>query len=124
MADGTLQVGFETQGSAVVVSPQGEIGYSEATVFRTWLRKAHDAKTPRVVVDLSKVDYMNTPGVATLVESLQIAKKAKTRLILCGMNEKVFAIFKIARLDTILHAFLTGPRQPGFLRRDSSEPSG
>jgi anti-anti-sigma factor len=101
MADSTLQVGFETQGTAVVVSPQGEIGYSEATVFRTWLRKAHDAKTPRVVVDLSKVDYMNTPGVATLVESLQIAKKAKTRLILCGMNEKVFAIFKIARLDTV-----------------------
>lgn len=101
MADGTLQVGFETQGTAVVVSPQGEIGYSEATVFRTWLRKAHDAKAPRVVVDLSKVDYMNTPGVATLVESLQIAKKAKTRLILCGMNEKVFAIFKIARLDTV-----------------------
>lgn len=101
MADGTLQVGFETQGSVVVVSPQGEIGYSEATVFRTWLRKAHDAKSPRVVVDLSKVDYMNTPGVATLVESLQIAKKAKTRLILCGMNEKVFAIFKIARLDTV-----------------------
>ena len=65
MADSTLQVGFETQGTAVVVSPQGEIGYSEATVFRTWLRKAHDAKTPRVVVDLSKVDYMNTPGVAT-----------------------------------------------------------
>jgi len=102
MPDGqTLQVGFETQGQSVIVSPQGEIGYSEATVFRTWLRKAHDSKSARIIVDLAKVDYMNTPGVATLVESLQISKRNKTRLILCGMNEKVFAIFKIARLDTV-----------------------
>lgn len=97
----TLQVGFETKGDNVIVSPQGEIGYSEATVFRTWLRKAHDAKPVRIIVDLAKVDYMNTPGVATLVESLQISKRNKTRLILCGMNDKVFAIFKIARLDTV-----------------------
>ncbi len=97
----TLQVGFEAQGAAVIVSPQGEIGYSEANVFRTWLRKAHDSKSPRIIVDLAKVDYMNTPGVATLVESLQISKRNKTRLILCGMNDKVFAIFKIARLDTV-----------------------
>jgi len=102
MPDGqTLQVGFDTQGQSVIVSPQGEIGYSEATVFRTWLRKAHDSKSARIIVDLAKVDYMNTPGVATLVESLQISKRNKTRLILCGMNEKVFAIFKIARLDTV-----------------------
>lgn len=102
MPDGhALQVGFDARGSATVITPQGEIGYSEAGVFRTWLRKAHESKAPRIVVDLSKVDYMNTPGVATLVESLQISKRSRTRLILAGMNDKVFAIFKIARLDTV-----------------------
>jgi anti-sigma B factor antagonist len=96
-----LKVNYEQIKDAVVVTPAGEIAYSEAPIFRQWLKKASEAKPQRVVVDLSAVAYMNTPGVATLVEALQIAKKNRYRLILVGLNPNVRSVFEIARLHTV-----------------------
>jgi len=108
MPNSPLQVDYQTLDGAIVVAPKGELGYPEAPEFRTWLRKAHDAKPKRVVVDMSHVDYMSTPGVATLVEALQLARRSQTRLMLCGMNDRVSAIFRIARLDTVFE-IVAGP---------------
>jgi anti-anti-sigma factor len=44
---------------------------------------------------------MATPGVATLVEALQGTKKQQIPLVLCGMSDRVRAIFEIARLHTV-----------------------
>lgn len=102
MPDGNvLQVDYAVRGNAVVVAPKGELGYPEAPEFRAWLKKAHDSKPGRLVVDMAQVDYMSTPGVATLVEALQMSRRSQTRLMLCGMNERVTAIFNIARLNTV-----------------------
>ncbi len=88
-------------GGAFVVRPQGDIGYHEAPAFRAAIRDAYDKKPTRLIADLSGVAYMATPGLATLVEALQISKKSSIRLVLCGMNERVRAIFEIARLHTV-----------------------
>ncbi len=96
-----LSVRYEELGKAIVVTPNGEIAYTEAPVFRQWLKKAQDARPERVVVDLTGVGYMNTPGVATLVEALQNAKKNKYRLVLVGLNPNVRAVFEVARLHTV-----------------------
>lgn len=98
---GGLEVKSERRGDVVVVAPQGEIAYTEATVFRNAIKKAGDEKPAGIVVDLSKVEYMNTPGVAVLVEALQASRKNKNRLVLCGINQRVLAIFQIARLHTV-----------------------
>lgn len=96
-----LTVRFEQIGTTVVVTPQGEIAYTEAPLFRQSLKKAQEARPERIVVDLSGIAYMNTPGVATLVEALQIAKKNKNRLVLAGLSPNVRAVFEVARLHTV-----------------------
>lgn len=85
----------------VIVAPKGEIGFQEAPSFKTYFRQAFDMKPSKLIADLSGVSYMSTPGVATLVEALQISKKSGTPLVLCGLNERVRAIFEIARLQTV-----------------------
>ena len=61
---------------------------------------------------------------AVQVTGIDISDKLPEQGLETGANGRILRRQDIARLDTILHAFLTGPRQPGFLRRDSSEPSG
>jgi anti-anti-sigma factor len=95
------------EGGVAVVRPQGDIGYHEAPVFRASLREALDKKSVRLIADLSGVSYMATPGVSTLVEALQISKKSTTRLVLCGMNERVRAIFEIARIHNLFNITAT-----------------
>lgn len=102
MAEGPeLKVNVEPRGDAVVVAPQGDIAYSEATPFRAAMRAVMDGRPKRVVIDLSRVDYMNTPGLAVMVEALQGARKTGARLVLCAINPKVKAILQIAKLNTV-----------------------
>lgn len=90
-----------SHGSQVVVAPSGEIAYQQANEFRGAIRKAFEQKPTKLVIDLSAVDYMNTPGVATLVEALQVANRSKVALVLCGLNDKVRAIIELARLHSL-----------------------
>jgi anti-sigma B factor antagonist len=54
-----------------------------------------------LIVNLSAVQYMDSSGVATLVQALQQVKRYNGRLVLVGPNERVRSIFQIARLDSI-----------------------
>lgn len=101
MNTGLIRIDYQEINGVAVIAPHGEIGYPEATSFRTYLKQAQDKKTPRVVVDLSDVAFMSTPGLATLVEALQTSKKSQTALVLCGLQERVRAVFEIARLHTV-----------------------
>ena len=56
-------------------------------------------KPERLIVNLAKVGYMDSSGLATLVECMRTTKANRTEMILCGMNDRVRAIFDIARLD-------------------------
>lgn len=97
----SLEINVEKREGVVIVAPHGEIAYTEATAFQSAVRQATGAKPPKLIVDLTHVEYMNTPGLAVLVEALQSTRKTKTRLVLCGINPRVKAIFQIAKLNTV-----------------------
>lgn len=99
--DSGIKVLSEVKDGAVILSPEGDVDLSRSPVLRNSLKQALTAKPKRLVVDLGLVDYMDSSGVATLVEALQISRKANTRMVLCGMKDRVRSIFEIARLDTV-----------------------
>jgi len=92
---------FELREDSVILSPEGEVGYHEAPALRTALREALDRKPGRLIVNLAGVGYMATPGLATLIEALQISKRTQIPLVLCGLTDRVRGIFEIARLQTV-----------------------
>lgn len=99
--DGGIKVSTETMDGATVIAPEGDIDLAHSPALRNSLRQAQSAKPARLIVDLGQVDYMDSSGVATLVEALQIARRNNTRMVLCGMKDRVRSIFEIARLDTV-----------------------
>src|SRR6201987_4958952 len=102
MADDTgIKVTSETRGGATIIAPEGDVDLSRSPVLRSALRQAQNARPKRLIVQLGLVDYMDSSGVATLVEALQIARRNNTKMVLCGMKDRVRSIFEIARLDTV-----------------------
>lgn len=87
-------------GEARIIRPMGEIDLSRSPALREHLASAQRGCS-RLVVDLSDVPYMDSSGVATLVEVMQTARRAGTTLVLCGLRDKVRSIFEIARLDAV-----------------------
>ncbi|MBT8484881.1 MAG: STAS domain-containing protein [Phycisphaerales bacterium] len=102
MTDGDdIEVQQQTQGEALILTPIGEIDLSRAPALRTHLGAALKTGPRRLVIDLKQVPYMDSSGVATFVEAMQLARRADSELILCGLQDRVRSVFEIARLDMV-----------------------
>ncbi len=99
----TIAVRNDLAEGVVVVCPCGDVDMSRSPDLRVALRAVHEKRPMKLVVDLEQVGYMDSSGLATLVEAMRTAKGNKTSMVLCTMNDKVRAIFEIARL----HQFFT-----------------
>jgi anti-anti-sigma factor len=101
--DDTVQVLHDVKPGVVVVQPDGDVDMSRSPMLRATLREVQQNKPRHLVVNLERVGYMDTAGLATLVEAMRTAKNQQGAMVLCGMNDKVRAIFEIAQL----HQFFT-----------------
>ena len=77
----------------------GRITTENSGDMRRALNQALRAKPATVSVDLSDVSYIDTSGLATLVEAARIARGQGTRLLLGGMKEQPRYLFEITHLD-------------------------
>ena len=77
------------------VSPQ--IGASLAAII--------DKKPTKVVVDLARVTYIDSSGLAVLIEAMQNVDAYGGMFALSGLQDGVRPIFEIARLDQVFRIF-------------------
>ena len=91
----------QTINDGVLIRVTGDIDYSRSPGLRLQLIELLAENPDRLVIDLTSVDYMDSSGVATLVETLQTQRKAKRKLVLCNLQPKVKGIFEISKLDTV-----------------------
>ena len=84
-----------------VVSISGRVAVDTSGQMRSRLGEALRSRPDRVTIDLSQVDYMDTSGLATLIEGMRIARKQDTQLILRGLQEQPRYLFKVTDLDRV-----------------------
>ncbi len=90
----------EPSSGVVVISPSADVDMSRSPILRTAIQQSMNPKTSKVIVHLEDVGYMDSSGLATLVEAMRLGKSSNTSLVLSAMSPKVLAIFEIARLDS------------------------
>lgn len=83
------------------VAIQGRITVSNSGEMRTRLADALRSKPESISVNLSGVPYMDTSGVATLIEAARMARSQGTRLILDGIHDQPRYFFDITHLDRL-----------------------
>ena len=96
-----IEIEQEPRDGAMILRPKGEIDLSRAPALRVHLGQALSAKPVRLIIDLQDVPYMDSSGVATFVEAMQLSRKYGSKLILCGLRDRVRSVFEIARLDMV-----------------------
>ena len=83
------------------IGVSGEIDMNTSPKLRDILKSAIAQNMKKITVDLSKVTYMDSSGIATLVECLQALMSKKGRLTLKAMQAEVKAVFEIAHLTEV-----------------------
>jgi anti-sigma B factor antagonist len=86
-------------GSQHIVSLEGEIDLHSSPGIATQLRTVSKDKPEKLVVDLSNVPYIDSSGLAVLINAMQKVEAYRGKLYLVGMQEAVRLIFETSRLD-------------------------
>lgn len=84
-----------------VLELQGEINIYASPDFRDKLLLVCNERNQEVIIDFSHVTFMDSSGVATLVEGLKWSKKAKRSFILKNVSTDVKNSLILTKLDTV-----------------------
>jgi len=84
----------------------GEIDLATSPELRkALLRELREARMPRVVLNLKAVRYIDSSGVASLVEGLKASREVGARFILCGLNKTVREVLQLSKLLRIFEVY-------------------
>lgn len=84
-----------------VLPLEGEIDLHVSPRVSEKLGDIIKAKPTRMVVDLSRVTYIDSSGLAVLIAGMQEVESYGGRFALAGLQENIRSIFETARLDNI-----------------------
>jgi anti-sigma B factor antagonist len=90
-----------------VIRGEGRLNMVSAPDLRTAVAEAVAAGRPRVVVDLSGVEFMDSSGLGALVGCLKTTRQAGGDLRIAAPSEQVTMVLKLSNLDRILTSYAT-----------------
>jgi anti-sigma B factor antagonist len=90
----------EVRDGYVLVRLSGEVDLSWSAQVRSAVLDAL-ASNAVVGVDLSDVGYIDSSGIAALVEGFQGARAKGSRFVLVAVSDAVRAVLELARLDRV-----------------------
>ncbi len=84
---------------------EGEIDLHGSPRIAASLREMIVKKPAHLLVDLSGVTYVDSSGLAVLIEAMQSVEQQGGKFGIVGLQETVRSIFEIARLDQVFRIF-------------------
>jgi len=90
----------------MVLEPKGKImGGPDATLLHDQLHEFIDQNMKKVVIDLAKVDWMNSTGLGILISGLTTLRNNGGELKLANVTEKIQSLLTITKLITVFECF-------------------
>ena len=97
-----LQISSRHLEKITVFDVSGDIDLSTSPELRkALLHELRELRMPRVVLNLKGVHYIDSSGVASLVEGLKASRDVGSRLVLFGLNSAVREVLQLSKLVKI-----------------------
>lgn len=94
-------------GRVVVLRLTGEVDLYRSPRLREWLRGKLDLRIPSLILDFSEVTYIDSSGLATLVEYLQHSRPFSGKLALAGLTDRVRSVIELVGLEEVFRIYPT-----------------
>jgi anti-sigma B factor antagonist len=93
-----------------VLRLRGRLNIDSSPDLRDWLLAILRAESPRaVIVDLTDVTYIDSSGIATLIEGLKMGRKQQTTFHLQGLQGRLLHLFQVTGVLTLFESGLGSP---------------
>ncbi len=101
-----MQISARRDDKTTIFDVSGDIDFANSPEIRqSVLHEIREARVPRVVVNLSQVPYIDSSGVATLVEGLKASRDLGSRFILFGLSTSAREVMQLSRLNKVFEVY-------------------
>jgi len=101
-----VQIATRQSGNATILDISGDIDlYNSPELRKALLEKLREARVARVIVNLKAVRYIDSSGVASLVEGLKVSRELGSRLVLFGLSQAAREVLELSRLIRVFEVY-------------------
>ena len=101
-----MQISERHLDKITIFDVSGDIDLATSPQLRkALLRELRELRMPRVVLNLKAVRYIDSSGVASLVEGLKASRDVGARFVMFGMNTTVREVLQLSRLLKIFETY-------------------
>ncbi len=101
-----MQISARHLDNITIFDVSGDIDLATSPELRkALLRELRELKMPRVVLNLKGVRYIDSSGVASLVEGLKASRDVGSRFVLFGLNTTTKEVLQLSKLLRIFEVY-------------------
>jgi anti-anti-sigma factor len=101
-ANEDLEIAVSKRDRSSIVRLRGRVNVDSSPALRDRLMALLRRQSPEaVIVDLSDVSYLDSSGLATLIEGLKVARMRQTTLCVQGLHGRLLQLFQATRLSSL-----------------------
>ena len=102
-----MKIEEDRQQGAVILRPQGPIAGADVEQFRVHLARAMGGDDCRIVVDLGRVQYLDSQALEALLDVNDRALRAGSSLSVCRADGTLREVFALTGLEGAFRQFET-----------------
>jgi len=96
----SVEFDITDKGDYILIELEGEVDLFNSPHAREVILNCLE-NSRHILIDLSKVEYIDSSGIASLVEGYQTAKSKKLKFGLTQVSESAMSVLQLAHLDKV-----------------------
>jgi anti-sigma B factor antagonist len=101
-----MKISVRDAGKAKIVEVDGDVDLGTSLVLRRTLLETLLA-APKLVLNLAAIRYIDSSGIATLIEVLKDSQSRNKEFVLFGLSPAVQQVFRLTHVVRIFQVFQT-----------------
>ncbi len=102
-----MNIKTEKINDVVLVILAGELNMDNSNLLRDTFKNILKGMDHKILVDLEKLSFMDSSGIATLIELSQNLVKVKGNMRLCRVNKQITGVLEITKVHKLFNIFET-----------------
>jgi anti-sigma B factor antagonist len=104
----TVKISTRRMDKTAILDISGDIDLAHSGEFRRLvLVELRENRTPKVILNLIEVNYIDSSGVASLVEGLKASREVGARMILVGLSPIAYEVLQLSKLLKVFEIYDT-----------------
>ena len=101
-----MNISKRQSGDATIIDVVGDIDlYNSPEMRKALLEALKEKRAPRLIINLKDVKYIDSSGVASLVEGLKVSRTLNSKFILYGLSAAAREVLELSRLIKVFEVY-------------------